>query len=56
MFRVGATCADAARATLLGLPFEAWSGAWFALVALGAVAAVVVALRRPSATRRPAAA
>lgn len=44
MFRVGATCADAAQARLLGLPFEAWSGAWFALVALGAIAAIGAAV------------
>lgn len=31
LFRVGATCADAAKATLLGLPFEIWSGLWFSL-------------------------
>jgi len=40
LFRVGATCADAAQATLLGLPFEVWSGAWFALVAAAALAAL----------------
>ena len=33
LFRVGATCADAAKATLLGLPFELWSGMWFGLCA-----------------------
>jgi disulfide bond formation protein DsbB len=43
MFRVGATCA--AQARLLGLPFEAWSGAWFALVALGAIAAIGATVR-----------
>jgi hypothetical protein len=31
--RDGATCADAAKATLLGLPFEMWSGLWFGLCA-----------------------
>jgi disulfide bond formation protein DsbB len=40
VFRVGATCADAAGATLLGLSFEVWSGAWFALVAAAALAAL----------------
>jgi disulfide bond formation protein DsbB len=46
MFRVGATCADAAKATLLGLPFELWSGAWFVLTALAAVAVLAWAVRR----------
>ena len=45
MFRVGATCADAAQATLLGLPFEVWGGAWFALVAVAAVALLLRARR-----------
>jgi disulfide bond formation protein DsbB len=45
LFRVGATCADAAQATLLGLPFEVWGGAWFALVALGALGVLALALR-----------
>jgi disulfide bond formation protein DsbB len=45
LFRVGATCADAAQALLLGLPFEAWSGVWFGLVAIAAVSALAVALR-----------
>ena len=45
VFRVGATCADAARATLLGLPYEVWAGAWFVIVALGAVATLAVAIR-----------
>jgi disulfide bond formation protein DsbB len=47
VFKVGATCADAAQATLLGLPFEVWGGGWFALVALGAVATLAAALRAP---------
>jgi disulfide bond formation protein DsbB len=46
LFRVGATCADAAQGLLLGLPFEVWSGVWFGLVAIAAVAAGVLALRR----------
>ncbi|HYF58048.1 MAG TPA: disulfide bond formation protein B [Burkholderiaceae bacterium] len=45
LFRVGATCADASRATLLGLPFEVWGGGWFALVALGAAATLAAARR-----------
>jgi disulfide bond formation protein DsbB len=45
LFRVGATCADAAQSTLLGLPFEVWSGAWFAIVAVAATAAALAALR-----------
>jgi disulfide bond formation protein DsbB len=48
VFRVGATCADAAKATLLGLPFEAWGGGWFAGVALAAVAAIAAAARTPA--------
>ena len=46
LFKVGATCADASKATLLGLPFEVWGGGWFSLVAIGAVVTVVAALRR----------
>lgn len=45
LFRVGATCADAAQSTLLGLPFEVWGGAWFAAVALAAGVVLVLALR-----------
>jgi disulfide bond formation protein DsbB len=45
MFRVGATCADAARSTLLGLPFEVWGGAWFAFVAVAAVAVLAISVR-----------
>lgn len=45
LFRVGATCADAGKSTLLGLPFEVWGGGWFILVALGAVAALARSLR-----------
>ena len=48
LFKVGATCADAAQATLLGLPFEVWGGAWFALVAVGALVVVVSAARGPA--------
>ena len=44
LFRVGATCADAGKSTLLGLPFEVWGGGWFTLVALGAAAALAAAL------------
>jgi disulfide bond formation protein DsbB len=47
LFRVGATCADAARSTLLGLPFEVWGGGWFAGVALAALAVLAVAARPP---------
>jgi protein dithiol:quinone oxidoreductase len=46
LFQVTATCADAAAAKLLGLGFEVWSGALFALLALGALAALRLALRR----------
>jgi len=45
LFRVGATCADAAQSTLLGQPYEVWSGAWFAIVALAALWLMAVALR-----------
>lgn len=34
LFQVTATCADAAAARLLGLPFEIWSGALYLLLAL----------------------
>ena len=51
MFRVGATCADAALARLLGLPVEYWSGALFLLTG-GAVVALVLVLLTPG--RRPA--
>jgi disulfide bond formation protein DsbB len=51
VFRVGATCADAAQATLLGLPFEVWGGAWFAGVALAAVATLAAARRVPARGR-----
>lgn len=37
LFQVTATCMDAARATLLGLPFEVWSGLLFALLVLTAL-------------------
>jgi disulfide bond formation protein DsbB len=47
MFRVGATCADAAKATMLGWPFEVWSGAWFALVGLAAAGVLVQLARAP---------
>ena len=47
VFKVGATCADAAEALLLGLPYEVWSGVWFALVALAAVTVIVRAGRHP---------
>jgi disulfide bond formation protein DsbB len=47
LFRVGATCADAAQSTLLGLSFEVWSGVWFVLCALAAVAALHRLTLRP---------
>jgi disulfide bond formation protein DsbB len=34
LFQVTATCMDAAQARLIGLPFEVWSGALFALLGL----------------------
>lgn len=37
LFQVTATCMEAASARLLGLPFEVWSGALFALIALTAL-------------------
>lgn len=46
LFKVGATCADAAQALMLGLPFEAWSGAWFVMVSVAALYALVLAVRR----------
>ena len=45
MFRVGATCADAASARLAGLAFEVWSGALFVLVALAALAVIARVMR-----------
>ncbi len=51
VFRVGATCADAAQATLFGLPFEVWGGGWFTGVALAAVATLAVAARAPARRR-----
>lgn len=45
LFRVGATCAEAAQASLLGLPFEVWGGAWFALVAVASIATLARARR-----------
>lgn len=47
LFRVGATCADAAQSTLLGLPFEVWSGLWFALCGLAALWALHRLVLRP---------
>jgi disulfide bond formation protein DsbB len=47
LFRVGSTCADAAQSTLLGLSFEVWSGVWFVLCALAAVAALHRLTLRP---------
>lgn len=46
LFQVTATCADAAAARLLGLGFEVWSGALFALLTLAALAALRLALAR----------
>ena len=43
LFQVTATCADAAAARLLGLPFEVWSGLLYALLA---VAALLLLVRR----------
>lgn len=37
LFQVTATCMDAAQARLIGLPFEVWSGALFALLGLAAL-------------------
>jgi protein dithiol:quinone oxidoreductase len=45
MFRVGATCADAASARLAGLAFEVWSGALFVIVAVAALAVIVRVVR-----------
>ena len=44
MFQVTATCAESA-ATLLGLPFEFWSLALFAVLALAAAGLVLRAVR-----------
>ena len=41
LFQVTATCMDAAKATVLGLPFEVWSGLLFAVLALGALLMLV---------------
>jgi disulfide bond formation protein DsbB len=46
LFKVGATCADAAKALLLGLPFEMWSGAWFVLTAAVSLIALFHLARR----------
>jgi protein dithiol:quinone oxidoreductase len=51
MFEVRATCADAAQARLLGLPFEGWSGAFFVLVAAAVLLQGLLALRRARPTR-----
>lgn len=45
LFQVQATCADAARATMLGLPFELWSAGWFAIVLILAAVTGVLALQ-----------
>ncbi len=45
MFRVGATCADAASARLAGLAYEVWSGALFVIVAVAALAVIVRVVR-----------
>jgi protein dithiol:quinone oxidoreductase len=49
MFEVRATCADAAQALLLWLPFEMWSGALFVVVSAMVGWQVVSLLRRPRA-------
>lgn len=46
LFQVTATCMDAARARVLGLPFELWSGLLFALLALAALLALLPRTRR----------
>lgn len=46
VFKVGATCADAAGSTVLGQPFEVWSGLWFSMCALAALGVGVSLLRR----------
>jgi protein dithiol:quinone oxidoreductase len=46
LFQVTATCADAAAAKLLGLGFEVWSGALFALLTLGALVSLRLTLKR----------
>lgn len=46
LFKVGATCADSAKALLLGLPFEMWSGAWFVLTAAASLIALFKLARR----------
>lgn len=45
VFHVGATCADAAGHSLLGQPFEVWSGVWFVLCTLAALGALTLLLR-----------
>lgn len=45
LFQVQATCADAARSTMLGLPFELWSAAWFVIVLILAVVTGALALQ-----------
>ncbi|WP_119154841.1 disulfide bond formation protein B [Caldimonas tepidiphila] len=45
VFRIEASCADAA-VDLFGLPYEAWSGALYLLLALACSAAAVRALKR----------
>jgi len=45
MFQVQATCADAAQSRLLGLPFELWSAAWFAVVLALAVRTLHLAVQ-----------
>jgi protein dithiol:quinone oxidoreductase len=50
MFEVRATCADAAQARLLGVPFEMWSGALFVVV-VAMVGWQVVSLARRNRAR-----
>jgi len=51
MFQVTATCAEAA-VSLLGVPFEYWSLAMFALLGLGAAALVLRSVRLGGGQRR----
>lgn len=45
MFEVQATCADAAQATVLGLPFELWSATWFGLVLISSFRVLLLAFQ-----------
>jgi protein dithiol:quinone oxidoreductase len=52
MFEVRATCADAAEARLLGLPFEWWSGALFVIIAAAVLWMAFGAFGRARSPRR----